>query len=59
MVWWVRGGVVGVWFGNCIVDASIFCNVAAVFCLLFAFVVVFVVVKFCRAFGGCLGTRSR
>ncbi len=37
------GGVggVGLWFENCIVDASIF------------------VVKFVRANGGCLGTRSR
>ena len=52
-VWWVGWWLVGVGVGgvgrvrslleNCIVDASIFVSV----------------VKFLRAHGGCLGTRSR
>ena len=40
---------------NCIVDASIFCKSVAFFCL----GIRFVCVKFLRAHGGCLGTRSR
>ena len=48
---WVCGGFRGwVWWllENCIVDASIFCFCGFVF-----------VGKFVRAYGGCLGTRSR
>jgi hypothetical protein len=50
------GGVAGLWFENCIVDASIFCNTAK---FLFVVFVVCLLVKFFRAYGGCLGTRSR